>query len=87
VKKQKENLSSEAENVPECSDFVSYARIRESSLSGNDLAYLATETANIYSTLGVQLTILRDLLKKDYHESTKGRKRERGKHTRKHENR
>ncbi len=66
VKQQKENLFSEAENIPECSDFVSYARIRESSLSGNDLAYLATETANIYSTLGVQLTILMDLLRKSY---------------------
>ena len=66
MKKQKENLSSEAENVPECSDFVSYARIRESSLSGDNFGELAMETANIYSKLGVQLTILRDLLRKSY---------------------
>lgn len=64
VRKQKENLFSEAENVPERIDFVSYARIRESSLSGDNFADLAIETANIYSTLGVQLTILMDLLKK-----------------------
>jgi len=66
VKKQKENLFSEAENVPECSDFLSYARIRESSLSGDNFGELAMETTNIYSTLGVQLTLLRDFLKKSH---------------------
>ena len=43
---------------------VSYARIRESSLSGNDFVSLARDTAGIYSTFDLQLTMLRDLLRK-----------------------
>lgn len=64
TKKEKERLFTASSNIPECNDFVTYAKIRESGLSGDNLNCLAMQTANIYFKLGNQLAILTDLVKR-----------------------